>query len=204
MPAGPAVLHVGGGDLMSMAAEYCADVIPMYSYFIIGDPYCDAEEDDAPQAREAARAQVIAATRYHAHLLTAQQVTKVHLRLRVWNNEPESIADQLTEEPWERHRSVTIECPEARLIFDNITAGAVTFDPDSVYRIDLPGEPGTFAVRVATQGRDDINRLIVVALSAESEAELTLHLDALGGHERYLIDVWRTGPLTDDDEEEDD
>ncbi len=59
-------------------------------------------------------------------------------------------------------------------------------------------------MRVAARGRDDINRLVVEALSADSDAETTHRLKALGGHEQYLIDVWRTGPLADDEAEESD
>lgn len=187
---------------MSIAAEYSGDVLALYSSFVIGDPYCDAEEDDTADARAAARTTVIAATRYHAYLQTAQQVTKVRLRVRTWDGQPQYLTGQHADQPWEYQELVTIECPEARLIFDNVAAGPVDFDPRSVERIDLPGGPGAFSVRVATRGRDDINRLIVAALSVESDAEQMRQLEALAGHEQYLIDVWRTGPLTDDDEDD--
>jgi hypothetical protein len=186
---------------MSAAAEYTADVLAMYSVFTIADPYCDAEDDDADRARSAARTAVIAATRYHAFLQTAQQATKVRLNLRLWNTEPQPFAEPPEPGPWEDWRTVTIECPEAQLVVDNVAAGPISFNPGGVERITLPGGPGMFAVSVAARGRDDINRLIVEALSVEPDAEGMRQLQALGGHEQYLIDVWRMGPLTDDEEE---
>ncbi len=186
---------------MSIAAEYSTDVLALYSTFVIGDPYCDAAEDGADQARATARTAVIAATRYHAYLGTAQQATKVRLHLRIWNTEPRHSAEPQTNVSWQDPQLVTIEFPEAQLIVDNVAAGPVDFSPGRVERIDLPGGPGVFAVRVAVRGRDDIDRLIVDALSVDSDAETTRRLEALGGHEQYLIDVWRTGPLADDDAE---
>ncbi len=189
---------------MSIAAEYSTDVLALYSTFIIGDPYCDAPEDGADQARATARTAVIAATRYHAYLGTAQQATKVRLHLRIWNTEPRHITESQTNESWQDPRLVTIEFPEGKLIVENVAAGPVDLGHGHVERINLPGGPGAFAVRVAARGRDDINRLIVDALSADSDAETTRQLEALGGHEQYLIDVWRTGPLADDDDDDDD
>lgn len=187
---------------MSVPAQYSTDVLALYSVFVIGDPYCDAEEVDTADARAAAQTGVIAATQYHAYLQTAQQVTKVRLNLKVWDGEPRHPAEQHVDRLWQRQGSVTIECPQAQLIFDNVSAGPVDFQPGTTDRIDLPGGPGAFTLHVSTNGRGDINHLIVAALSVEPDTESMRQLASLGGHEQYNIDIWRTGSLSDDEDDE--
>jgi hypothetical protein len=119
--------------------------------------------------------------------------------VRIWGDEPQAPLEHDPGAPWERQRSVIIECPEAQLIFDNVAAGPVPFQPGSLERIDLPAGPGAFTVRVATQGRNDIRQLIATALADEADGDVAHLLETLYGHEQYLIDVWRTGPLSEDD-----
>jgi hypothetical protein len=56
-------------------------------------------------------------------------------------------------------------------------------------------------VRIAMRGRHDINDLIVTAASADSDDDRARQLRALDGHEQYVMDVWWSGPLTDDDDD---
>jgi hypothetical protein len=55
-------------------------------------------------------------------------------------------------------------------------------------------------VRIAMRGRHDINDHIVAAASAESDDDRARQLRALDGHEQYVMDVWWSGPVTDDDD----
>jgi hypothetical protein len=48
---------------MTTTAEYSADVLAVYRSLVIGDPYSDADEDDAAQARTVARVDAVAGTR---------------------------------------------------------------------------------------------------------------------------------------------
>ncbi|MCX4469400.1 hypothetical protein OOK41_03595 [Micromonospora sp. NBC_01655] len=175
----------------------------MYGSLVIGDPYCDAEEDDTAAARAAARANAIAATRYHAYLHTAQSIREVRIVLRVWEENPgKSWPPRNTDDNTWVYRTVSIECSEGQLIVDNVSAGPVGFEPGALERIPLSGGPGLFLLHVSIGGRNDINERIVSAWSIEDNNEQVEQLRLLDGYERYIVNIARVGPLTDDEDDD--
>ncbi|MEU7901091.1 hypothetical protein AB0B45_50745 [Nonomuraea sp. NPDC049152] len=99
----------------------------------------------------------------------------IAVRLEHWDTEPPPARDS------EVTQTATLHLPTGNLVYDAI-AGGPEFDFFTV-------PPGRYKVRVSGWGRSDVAEKYDALLDLDRE-EADLAIEALGGHERYLLQFW--------------
>ncbi|MEV4709113.1 hypothetical protein [Actinoplanes sp. NPDC049316] len=144
-----------------------------YGMFGFRDRWCDA--DDGGESITASLRTVVGASTYR---VAAQALSRrARLTVRLWPGPPPHEAG------WDGAHEMELHCPTGEMVADEITGGS----PEV---IDL-GEPGVYGLRASWRGRE------AVEIGLDDAAA-----ERAWGEEQFLFDMWRTGPLPPDDDDE--
>ncbi|MEV7331364.1 hypothetical protein [Micromonospora sp. NPDC093244] len=162
---------------------------PDYRFFTVRDEECDAAAGGA-EALARAYGSGAATTGYEVYVTAAQDLIKVRARLEVWK-QPAGPADGFDDLV-----TVTLTCPSGVLQMGDGSGTAVG-------GIDLPDGPGVYTVQVQYRGRVEA-RVALQRLDERMAGTHSSHWPALfapfDGVEEYLIRIWFSDDLAEDDD----
>lgn len=164
---------------------------PDYRFFTVRDEECDAAEGGQEALARSYRSGA-AATKYEVYVTVAQDLLKVRACLEVWEGPPGPTTG------FDDVSAFKLTCPSGTLQMSD-GSGA------SVGGIGLPSGPGLYATQVQIRGRAEalaaLRRLNEPMTASPASAWTTLFAP-YDGVEEYMIRVWFTEPLPDDDDDE--
>ncbi|MFI5586310.1 hypothetical protein ACIA5G_14810 [Amycolatopsis sp. NPDC051758] len=170
-------------DETARLATYQLVTVPSYRLITLRDQDCDAAPDSDGTIDDARRA-VAASSGYELFIDCAQDLLSVTVTVHVRTDSPEvSRAD--------RSPVLELECPSGELALGSPTGDA----------IGIEVEPGTYSLIVEYEGRQAAaeRRQEILDERARSGTDLHTAANASAGPEQYLLSMWRTGPVSDDD-----
>ncbi|MET8282963.1 hypothetical protein [Micromonospora sp. NPDC005174] len=164
---------------------------PDYRFFIVRDEECDAAEG-GQEALARSYERGAAATEYEVYVTAAQDLLKVRAALEVWD-EPSG-----AEIGFDDVSAFVLTCPSGTL---QMADGSGT----SIGGINLPSGPGLYTTQVQIRGRAEALaalRRLDEPMTASPTSAWTALFAPYDGIEEYLIRVWFSAPLPDDDDDE--
>lgn len=166
---------------MPMTARHETLTMARYKVFTVQDgdlPYDEAAED---ALRRAAATSVVAADGQRVCVAAAQTLVKVAVSVEVWDGPP-----AVPPGTWDAVHEATFACPSGTVIVDNTTSGPIEFGPGRTSRIAVT--PGLVRAMVYVADREDTAEEAMEALATQGDDRVS-RLDALGGRERYTIQL---------------
>ncbi|MGW5715318.1 hypothetical protein ACWEVP_04065 [Amycolatopsis sp. NPDC003865] len=171
-------------DEVAPLATYQLVMVPSYRLITLRDQDCDAAPDSASTIDDARRA-VAASDGYELFIDCAQDILSVTVSVDVRNESPE------LSRAIDRSPVLDLQCPSGELALGSPTGDA----------IGIEVEPGAYSVIVEHEGRQAAaeRRQQILDERARSSTDVHTAANESAGPEHYVISMWRTGPVSDDD-----